>query len=56
MLSCKEIKYKVFTLQTAMLWCLILLTPLNSMWQTIPVSVSGCRIDNILEEGMIEVF
>lgn len=56
MLTCKEIKYKVFALQAAMLWCLILLTPLNSLWQTIPIGISSCRIDNILEEEMREVF
>lgn len=54
-LSFEEIKCKVFTLQAATLWCLILLSPLNSMWQTIPTCVSGCRIDNMLEE-MSEVF
>lgn len=54
-LSFEEIKCKVFALQAAMLWCLILLTPLNSVWQTIPICVSGCRTDNMLEE-MSEVF
>lgn len=52
----KRLNVRFSPCRQLLLWCLILLTPSNSVWQIILVSGSGCRRGNMYEGWEITFF